>query len=462
MARWRAAPRDPREAPPSQFRRPNGKGNKGGYTGGKGDGQSSRSVICWRCGQEGHASWTCHRPERQPVPTPSVGWAQGRLAAGRGRSPSVEPMEGVASGNAAPAAVSAFNPSPAASVARTGLDGVMPAQNPFGGSPVGIHFPPPPANPPPTEFSAAQTQGSSAPLPNGPQTQVAQSNPFTAPVPALLPPATPPSRTSEVPPGVPSLSSTSSTAGVSTVRTDVGRAPVLTEEERLADERRIEAQYLEVQRDRALRLLEERQKAEKEAGDRDAVQAIEQRLADFKAEHPVAMAAALEKEEVQGIQRVAALMLEAKRTAMNRMVLDISAQIQIQLSMMEVEQAYMRRDYAWQVTAMYDNFALGLLKTGVPPGWKHAWVPVIPEPRVPYALPGEVPQNAGPPPLSTHPAVMFGPKLPDGANPTCPGLGYTHAGTDMGFSSISFQPSHLTLLLAYSFLILSLPLILMG
>ena len=227
-------------------------------------------------------------------------------------------------------------------------------------------------------------------------------------------------------------------------------------------EEELEAQYLEAKAKRAARLLEELEKTEKEAKDRDAVRAIEERLAAFKAEHPVAVAAAMEKIEVEAIHRVAQHMLDAKRTAMNRMVLDISAQIQIQLSMMEVEQAYMRRDYAWQVTAMYDNFALGLLKTGVPPGWKHAWVPVIPEPRVPYALPGEVPQNAGPPPLSTHPAVMFGPKLPDGANPTCPGLGYTHAGTDMGFGSISFQPSHLTLLLAYSFLILSLPLILMG
>ena len=129
------------------------------------------------------------------------------------------------------------------------------------------------------------------------------------------------------------------------------------------------------------------------------------------------------------------MMLDAKRTAMNRMVLDIGAHIQIQLRMMEIEQAYLRRDYTWQVTAMYDYFVACLLKSEVPPGWKHTWEPMTPEPRVPQTLPGEAPQDTG---LSTHPAIRFGPQLPGGAKLSHSGL--VRIGDERGGDLIGDRP----------------------
>ena len=87
------------------------------------------------------------------------------------------------------------------------------------------------------------------------------------------------------------------------------------------------------------------QKAKKEAQDHEKIHAIEERLAAFKAQHAVQVAEALEKLEMEAIHRTAAAMLEAKRRAMDRMVLDIGARLQIQSRMLDMELIRMRRDY---------------------------------------------------------------------------------------------------------------------
>ena len=258
MARWRPAERHPRDSPPAKYGKSNGKGGKSntasGRMAGQSGGQPNDSGLCWSCGQPGHRRESCPHHQRSSQPSwDSRSW--GTPSGRRGDSPPTDPLAGLSLGNAAPAAVSAFSPSPSAATARTGLDREMPADNPFGRSPLGHPFPPPPTNPPPAESSATQPQGSSAPWPHGLQNPEAQPNRSTAHAAAQSLMAPPPSSASQAPPGLPLLSATPAGDDFSTFGTDDGRASVQREERALTEEE-LEAQYLEAKAKRAARLLE--------------------------------------------------------------------------------------------------------------------------------------------------------------------------------------------------------------
>ena len=408
--RGRYTDRDSQDQRPAKF----GKGNEGrSYSRGKGGFDS----VCWKCQETGHLGRDCPTNSHQASETSRSFRGRTTAPATRGDSPPMD-LAGLSLGQAAPAAsspaTSAFGSNPFSAPTGTSAGGSQ-AGNPFGGFPVGGAFlPRPPATPPPMQNPTAPPQGSSAPEPNGQNNDLAQFQVMTAPPPALLLTANPASRTSQVPPGTSLLDSRLQETEDLSTRVDEGRASTLEEDGSSESSAVLEAKLAKVQREKALRLLEEREKAAKQATDANAIRAIEQRLAAHRAQHPVAVAEAMEKIEMEAIQRTAALMLEAKRTAMNRMVMDIGTQIQIQLSMMEIEQIHIRRDYAWQVNCMYKNFVLGLLRNKVPVGWKHTWEPMIQEPEVLPALPEPYPHETCEPTLADHPALVYGPQL----NPT--------------------------------------------